>query len=837
MMTLKDYQQEAIERFGEWYRALELQKRESENARDELIDSLGEKRAGEILGQLESQNYAAQAWRQVSTKPHMDRLSGAGDHVPNVCFRVPTGGGKTLLAGCALEQMRKQTGLVLWIVPSRAIFEQTMKSLNDKDGMLRQSLDRASSNRVTVMGKEYPLNRAAVDQSLCIMLLMKQGADNKREDFLRIRRDSAAYSSFFPPEDDESSSHRLLLDHGLEAVSGTDIPKHSLLNVIRVLRPIIILDEAHKTRGVSDERMISYVNDMNPSMVLELTATPREGSNILVDVSGKDLRQEEMIKMPINLTVMSGNSSWKGLLQAAMDDFGRINAVSDELPGRYIRPIMVVRTERTGRKQMGKGYIHSEYVKDYIMGAKSGDHEIAMKTAEQDDLRGVDLMSNTSSVRYIVTKDALKEGWDCPFAYMLVILDKIKSKTAVTQLLGRILRQPGQKVTGNPILDSCYVYCRSEETSKLIKYVKDGLEADGLSDMTDNIIINKRGESVSHEMHEVSMRDQFKPVYLPRVLHKDRGGWVDLDYDRHILSKVDWESIKAPNVSDVPLERGLVESTTVDIDGVIPREVEVNTYIDRTFMISEMVQVVSETMPNQWQAARIAIDCISNLKKLGYDDDAIYGMKRFLTSRINDHVSLEIATQAESIFKNKLQNGQIRFDLEVDSANYHMREKYTVSGDRLTILKNRRGKPVQRSLFDPTYEEQFDTDVERSFAAHLEAADALKWWHRIAAKEKGEYYLRGWQRRRIWPDFVALFGGKGKKHTLRIYEIKGSHLDNPDTEYKKKVLSALQGAFDEWGVLKVNDGPMKGEFKILFENHVDEEGARLLDASRVDQPK
>ena len=197
-MALKGYQQAAMERFEEWYRALELKKREAEDVRADLISSLGEKRAGEILGRPESQNYAAQAWQEVSDRPHADRLNGVGEHVPSVCFRVPTGGGKTLLAGCAIERMRKQAGLVLWIVPSRAIFDQTMKSLNDKDSMLRQSLDRVSLNRVTVMGKERPLSRAAVDQSLCIMLLMKQGADNRREDFLRIRRDSATYSSFFP---------------------------------------------------------------------------------------------------------------------------------------------------------------------------------------------------------------------------------------------------------------------------------------------------------------------------------------------------------------------------------------------------------------------------------------------------------------------------------------------------------------------------------------------------------------------------------------------------------------------------------------------------------------
>ena len=323
------------------------------------------------------------------------------------------------------------------------------------------------------------------------------------------------------------------------------------------------------------------------------------------------------------------------------------------------------------------------------------------------------------------------------------------------------------------------------------------------------------------------MRDEFKPVYLARVLHRDRKKWVELDYDRHILSEIDWDAITAPDMSGIASEREFVQSAVVDIDEATPLDAESNTCIDRTIRVSEWAQIISETIPNQWQAARVVMDCIDVLRRGGHDDASIHGMKRFLINRLNDHVSTAIAKQSEAIFKRKLEGKKIRFDLEVDSANYRMREKYTVAGSRLTILKDRRGKPVQRSLFDPAYEEQFDTDPERSFAAHLDAADALKWWHRIAAKDKGEYYLRGWRRRKIWPDFVALFGSNGGQRTLRIYEIKGTHLDNPDTEYKRKVMDALQGAFDEWGVMKVNGGPMKGEFKILFENRVDEEGAKL----------
>ena len=131
-MALKDYQRAAMERFGEWYRILEKKKAAAEGAREELTIRIGQERADETFKHAEFQDYVGQAWEQVSGKPHVARRNGMGGSIPNVCFRVPTGGGKTLLAGCALERMKRQTGLVLWIVPTRAIFEQTMRLLRDK---------------------------------------------------------------------------------------------------------------------------------------------------------------------------------------------------------------------------------------------------------------------------------------------------------------------------------------------------------------------------------------------------------------------------------------------------------------------------------------------------------------------------------------------------------------------------------------------------------------------------------------------------------------------------------------------------------------------------------
>lgn len=60
----------------------------------------------------------------------------------------------------------------------------------------------------------------------------------------------------------------------------------------------------------------------------------------------------------------------------------------------------------------------------------------------EDELSVHDLMADTCPVRFLITKAALQEGWDCPFAYVLAVLDVTTAPTALTQMIGRILRQP-----------------------------------------------------------------------------------------------------------------------------------------------------------------------------------------------------------------------------------------------------------------------------------------------------------------------------------------------------------------------------------------------------------
>ncbi len=92
-------------------------------------------------------------------------------------------------------------------------------------------------------------------------------------------------------------------------------------------------------------------------------------------------------------------------------------------------------------------------------------------------------MDPTNRVRVIIPKQALQEGWDCPFAYVLCSLSASHNAAALTQLVGRILRQPHAQKTGVAALDECYVVTHHADTATVVTAIKSGLEEDGLGDL------------------------------------------------------------------------------------------------------------------------------------------------------------------------------------------------------------------------------------------------------------------------------------------------------------------------------------------------------------------
>ena len=845
-MELKSYQVSALEAFTRWQEALKEARDQSEIAIEAWPTA-----AGEIP--VAVRNYPKTAWETLrvaggvaeSAGKYVDRTGDAEHPIPHICFKVPTGGGKTLLAAAALERLNRQTGLTLWVVPSKAIYGQTKAALWNREHPYRQMLERASGGRVKMLEKDNPFNRDDIANYLCVMLLMLPATNRRKgKEFLRMFRDSGRYPSFFPDYDDIFGDARMKNEYpDLECHSEKGPVKQSLFNVFKICRPVVVLDEAHKAYGAknktANEEFARSISRMNPSLVIELSATPNRGiSNLLVDIEGPDLKKEEMIKLPVQVTSFP-HAEWQLTLSQAVDELERLQKEAEFLEnstGRYIRPIAVVRVERTGKNQRDGKRIHAEDVREYLIQHLGEPAEaVRVKSAESDELGREDLMSELSRVRWIITQSALMEGWDCPFAYLLVMLDNTRAQRAITQLVGRVMRQPHAQLTERESLNQCYVYCNDVKVGVVVEQVKRGLEAEGLTGLGDQVV----GASGAHQQDEVQQRtvqrrEQFRDrdIFLPMVLHERDDDWIQLDYQSHILPYIDWPALEPPDPNATAPDSVRRQSATVDVDDTpTAYHAEQEPYIDKTVKVSDFARRLSDIVPNQWHAARIAKLLCERLRESGSTDADIYDRRSYLAHVLREHVKNEVEKQAEQRFREKLRNGDIRFDLETKEPNFRMVESYTipVSADDRPLLKEY-GKPLQLNLFEPVYERQFDSELEKKFAYYLDEERALQWWHRVAVRQQGEYYVQGWKQERIYPDFVAMAGEIAGLPRMLIFETKGEHLrGNPDTEYKQKVLKILEGAFNAAGVRAMFEGPSRGIFRFVFNEHEFSEIAAQLE--------
>ena len=838
MLELKEYQRGALDALTRWLETLEDTQRDSETT----IELLQQRQINtSIINEL--RNYPKAAWQKLKENggiaatagEHVDRTDDANRSIPHICFKVPTGGGKTLLAAAALERLPWQRGLVLWVVPSKAIYEQTKAALWDKQHPYRKMLNRASAGRVKMLEKEDTFNRDDIANYLCVMLLMLPATNRQRgREFLRMFRDSGRYPSFYPDSDDIFGNTRLLNEYpDLECHPEGGLVKQSLFNVFKMLHPVVVLDEAHKAYGArnrqTNEEFARSINRLDPRMVIELSATPNRGiSNLLVDIEGPDLKREEMIKLPVQVTSFP-NAEWQLTLSQAADELERLDTEAqsyENSTGRYIRPIAVVRVERTGRDQRDGERIHAEDVREYLtQNLRVPSDAVRVKSAENDELGRENLLSEFSQVRWIITKSALMEGWDCPFAYLLVMLDNTQAQRAITQLVGRVMRQPHAQLTGRKLLDQCYVYCNNVDVGTVVTQVKNGLESEGLTGLGDEVMgaSDSPQESATQDVQQqtVQRRDQFQnsEIYLPVVRHRDGDRWIQLNYQAHILPHIDWLAIEPPDPQSSAPQRVQRQSATVDVGEVAPVfRPEQEPYIDKTVNISDFARRLSDLMPNLWQAARIAQQLHERLSAEGNTEADIYDRRSYLAHILREHVKSEVEKQAEQVFRRKLDQDEIRFDLETRAPNYRMVDSYNIQVREDRPLLRRDYEPLQLSLFEPVFEHQFDSELEKKFAYYLDEERALQWWHRVAARQRGEYYLQGWKRGRIYPDFVAMTNEVAGATRVLIFDTKGEHLEgNLDTEYKRKVLETLEGAFNTAGRMVVYDSPRRqGIFQLVF---------------------
>lgn len=757
--------------------------------------------------------------------PFSPRVDGCGRPVPNAVLKVPTGGGKTWLAVSAVSRVMgrylgRNTGFVLWIVPNEAIYTQTLKHLKDRQHPYRQALDRAAAGRVKIMEKTDRLDARDVETNLCVMLLMLQSANRETQDSLKMFQDRGDVHGFFPPEG-EQQAHKAAIEltPNLAAYTGMfPMVKDSLGNALRVIRPVVVMDEGH--RAISD-LAFSTLYGFNPCFVLELTATPqdvqprggrnpREGryANVLVEVTGRELDREGMIKMPLNLDPRQGND-WKATLNAALAKLNALDAEARKLradTGRYIRPIMLIQVERTGADQRESGHIHAEDVKDWLLTAGFDPAEIAIKTAQQNDLNdpeNQDLLSPTNRVRAIITKQALQEGWDCPFAYVLCSLAASANLKAMTQLVGRILRQPGALKTGVEALDECHVITHHADTATVVGAIKDGLEQDGLGDLVLRVTQDDKSAS-GKATRTIKRRPAFATteIYLPKVMVVEDGEARELDYETDVLAAIDWRGFDPKEIAErIPENAQAAESQLQRIrlaeDGdelFVGETVAANTEL-LAFDPAHAVRMISDIVPNPFVGREIVGALLDALRSRGFDEAKLGQLASLIVEELRKGLDAARNVRAEALFKAEVAAGRIQFRLRLDGRNWRMPFSIeTTEPENARQLLNRAGGPLEKSLFAPVYENELNSD-ERDVAVYLDGEKTLAWWHRNVART--QYGIQGWKKAKIYPDFIFAVQRQGEAKRITVLETKGDQLDNFDTTYKREALAFLSEHF-QW---------------------------------------
>ena len=725
------------------------------------------------------------------------------NEIPSVCIKVPTGGGKTFIACNALkvicDKFSAQNKIIAWLVPSDAILTQTLAALKNSNHPYRQQINHDFLNQVAIYTKDEILNGQNFNSStagnqLSIMILSYDSFRGRKE-ILKSKQPNPNFNSF------------------------SDGDEISLIETFNRLNPIVIVDESHHAKT---NLSIEMLKNFNPKFVLELTATPHSQSNIISFVNANELKNENMVKLPV-IAYNQINSDQVYLQSITLRNNLEELAKSEE---KYIRPIVLFQAQANisdDSETFEK--IRKKLIEKYSIPK----NQIAIRTSNIDELKNENLLSENCSIRYILTINALHEGWDCPFAYILASLANKSSAVDVEQILGRILRLPNTRRNKNNLLNMSYVITCSNLFQMTLENIVKALNGEGFSKNDCRVMIKPNQSSSQEELqleltpennfaqnmtteeffetaineyksyeenfsqnnfsennlpYEVKIqmpRYEVKPEFkedvekicVPQFVYETNNLFSDTKIlnDLDLVDKFDLktEQIKF-NFNSINEE---IYKIDADKSGVMKSKLskEMQKYIKNSCTTEEdkinrcheiILKVLDKKFPElKTYDLKIYLNrIIENL-----DDENKINLQNFplvyaelIKNKIEDLKKI----YTEKIFYQKLASGKIKCE-----NRYKMKSVI----NPLNAITS-----IERSLY--TGEDNMN-ETEQKFIMNLTAFENIKWWHRNISRQ--EFFINGFINH--YPDFM-LMTTNGK---IIFAETKGSHLNNEDTAQKSKL--------------------------------------------------
>ena len=691
------------------------------------------------------------AFMGITNQPYNSEFFG---EVPFVCVKIPTGGGKTLVGCHAVTEImgsvlkhKMERGIIMWFVPSEAIKSQTLKKFKDRNDWHRKVLDEAFQNNIRIFSNEEALRirKEDVEDNLCVVVSSLDAFRKEKtlQNKYKVYQENGALLSHFENIQENDS---LELDEHKTVIN-------SLANVVRISSPLVVIDEGHKTKT---QLSIDFLKELNPSFIIEYTATPRGGSNILVDIYASELKEEQMVKIPL---VLESATQWNNSVARGIEKQDELEKDAKKIKGEYIRPIALIQAQPKSKTSPS---VTVDQIKEYLLSAKISEDEIAIKTSERNDLEGVDLFSRKCKIRYIITVSALAEGWDCSFAYVLISVANVGAKIAVEQIIGRIIRMPYAKRKENENLNRCYIFASARNFNEAATQIISGLETNGYS---------------RFDLLNSSQKEQKYELEIERAVKKDFAApMISLDGDKLSFEDLigeDFELAKEDANFDFEIHYDNDGRAVIDIkeDKWIKGAQQMLhlTYKDKNFTKQELVQ---------WLDKKMRFTLLEKSDKVKFIDKAIdFQLKKHSLAELSVNRYLLLAKLDEVINGVLQEYAKKRFD-QFAKKGAITTKPFDSFPESITIAQE-----VPQD-FNKNYYKKIDklNKEELSFVERLDldTLPNVEFW--IRSREKRDpFYIQGWKKNKFYPDFIAVT----KKGAVVALEWKGEdRISNEDTEYK-----------------------------------------------------
>ena len=366
---------------------------------------------------------------------------------PNLCFALATGVGKTRLMGAFMAYLYREHGVrhFMILAPNLTIYEKLKRDLSSEGPkyVFRGISEFAVRRPLVITGDDYQGRNFDFDDlanSAVVNLfnIAKITGEMRGGNVPRIRR-FAEYlgQSYF--------------DYlaGLQDL-------------------VVIMDEAHRYRASAG---MQAINDLRPRLGLELTATPRRGGQEFRDVVysyplGAAMR-DGLVKEPTAVTRL--NFSAVGVEEGELEKIKLEDGVTVHEETKLALEIYAKDRGETAVKPfmlVVAGTIdHARKIRETVEGAgffggryagKVTEVHSSMKADEEAKMveRLLKVEDPNEPTEIVIHVNQLNEGWDVTNLYTIVPLRASASQILTEQTIGRGLRLPFGRRTGDPTLDA-----------------------------------------------------------------------------------------------------------------------------------------------------------------------------------------------------------------------------------------------------------------------------------------------------------------------------------------------------------------------------------------------